>query len=47
MRLLGERASPVSFGEFLCVSLTLAGGVAVLWLLARPWEEEPWADLAT
>ena len=36
-----ERAGPVSFGEFLCVALTLAGGVAVLWVLARPWEE-PW-----
>ena len=43
MCLLRERTeSPVSFGEFLCVALTLAGGVAVLWVLARPWEE-PWS----
>ena len=39
-----ERASPVTLGEFLCAALLLAGVVATLWLVARPWEdseEEP------
>ena len=35
-----ERAdSPATFGEFLCAALLLAGVVATLWLVARPWEE--------
>ena len=39
-----ERASPVTLGEFLCAALLLAGVVATMWLLAKPWEdseEEP------
>ena len=37
---LPERAdSPATFGEFLCDALLLAGVVATLWLVARPWEE--------
>ena len=34
-----ERASPVTLGEFLCAALLLAGVVATMWLVARPWEE--------
>ena len=40
-----ERAdSPATFGEFLCAALLLAGVVATLWLVARPWDEpeDPW-----
>ena len=34
-----ERASSVSLGEFVCLSLSLAAAVALLWLIAKPWEE--------
>ena len=38
--MFAERAdSPVTFGEFLCATLLLAGVVAAIWLAARPWEE--------
>ena len=38
---VAERAdSPVTFGEFLCATLLLAGVVAAIWLAARPWEEQ-------
>ena len=38
--MITERAdSPATFGEFLCAALLLAGVVATLWLVARPWEE--------
>ena len=34
--MFAERAdSPVTFGEFLCATLLLAGVVATLWLAAR------------
>ena len=35
-----ERASPVSLGEFICLSLSLAAVVSFLWLVTKPWEED-------
>ena len=35
-----ERASPVSLGEFICLSLSLAAAVGFLWLLTKPWEDD-------
>ena len=35
-----ERASPVSLGEFICLSLSLAAAVSFLWLVTKPWAED-------